>query len=196
MLAEAGWRDEDGDGVLEAHGALHAEDGTPFRFTLYTNSGNDENERMGVIIQDQLGQIGVEVDFQVVDFNVLVDIINAQEYDAYLLAWFLGWPDNPDSAFINTPENDIPGSGFNAESYTNPRVTELLNQARTVPGCDIEERAALYREVQQILQEDQRYLFLYAPRVMIAARGDLENFEPFPNVARWNIDTWSIARQS
>jgi hypothetical protein len=50
------------------------------------------------------------------------------------------------------PQNDVVGSGFNVSSYNNPKVNDLMNQAKTLPGCDQAKRAALYGQVQQILE--------------------------------------------
>src|SRR5690606_24774171 len=74
MLADAGWTDEDGVGVVECNGCGTAEDGTPFAFPLYTNQGNTRREAFGQIVQDQLSDGGIQVDFQTIDFNVLVDM--------------------------------------------------------------------------------------------------------------------------
>lgn len=45
--------------------------------------------------QDQLKQIGFEVDFQAIDFNTLLDIMDAQTFDAIVLGWRNGYPDDP-----------------------------------------------------------------------------------------------------
>ena len=54
MLAQAGWSDTDGDGVIE-------KDGEIFEFTILTNQGNDLRKRAVEIIQHQLGAIGIKV---------------------------------------------------------------------------------------------------------------------------------------
>jgi peptide/nickel transport system substrate-binding protein len=111
MLEEAGWVDEDGDGVREAHGALYAEDGTPLQFTLYTNEGNTRREAVGTLIQDQLAQVGAQVDFQTIDFNTLLDIMDSQTFDTIILGWRNGYPDDPDATQLFTPTSDVIGAG-------------------------------------------------------------------------------------
>jgi len=193
LLDEAGWRDEDGDGILEAHGALYAEDGTLFEFTMITNEGNDRRGAIGTIIQDQLSEIGMDVDFQVIDFNALLDIQDNQTFDTIILGWRNSYPDDPDMTQLFTPEADVVGGGSNFTSYNNPEFTDLNTQARTIPGCDEAERAVLYREMQVILQEDLPYMWLFAQNGMYAASNDVNGFDPFPVQWYWNIDRWAVA---
>lgn len=193
MLEEAGWTDEDGDGVREAHGALYAEDGTPFSFTLYTNEGNARREAIGTLIQDQLADVGVQVDFQTIDFNTLLDIMDSQTFDSVILGWRNSYPDDPDATQLFTPAGDVIPGGSNNTSYNNPEFVELNNQAKNVPGCAPEERAPLYAQMQAIFQQDLPYLPLFATNGMYAAGANVEGFDPRPSNLLWNVDEWSVA---
>jgi peptide/nickel transport system substrate-binding protein len=196
LLAEAGWRDEDGDGVLEAHGAQYAEDGTPFQFTLYTNEGNPRRAAIGQVVQDQLGQLGIQVDFQTIDFNALIDnVMLSQTFDALILGWREGFPDDPDQEQLFASTSDTVNAGSNFMSYNNPEVDRLLREALTMPGCDPEDRAPLYHEVERILQEDQPYVWLFVQDGMYAARAEVQNFDPLPAQPIWNVDAWSVISQ-
>ena len=64
LLEEAGWTDQDGDGVRECHGCLYAEEGTPLKLGLITNAGNETRESVGLIVQDQLGELGFDIEFE------------------------------------------------------------------------------------------------------------------------------------
>jgi peptide/nickel transport system substrate-binding protein len=192
LLAEAGWTDEDGDGVLEAHGAMYVEDGTPLAFTMITGAGDTTVEAVGQILQDQLNSVGADVDFQAIDFNTAVQQLVGQTFDAALLGWSLSYPDDPDFGFAFNPENDVVGGGFNFVSYNNPEVTDLLNQANNLPGCDLAGRAALYQQAQQKLVDEQPYVFLYTLKRFLAASSNLDGFAPYANQAFWNVDSWAL----
>jgi peptide/nickel transport system substrate-binding protein len=194
LLTEAGWIDDDNDPSTPrvAQGALYAEDGTVLEFDLITNSGNVTREAIGTVVQDQLGQIGARVNFQPIDFNVAIEQMTGQTYDAVILGWSLSFPDDPDFSFAFAPQNDVVGAGFNFVSYNNPEVTNLLNQANNLPGCDPTERAALYQQAQALLAEDQPYMFLFSATSLVVAQPNLQNFSPYPNQTRWNIDTWAL----
>jgi peptide/nickel transport system substrate-binding protein len=191
LLDEAGWRDEDGDGILEAHGALYAEDGTPLHLNLTVDAGDIARETAGEITTDHWTRIGVDVDYTPLDFNVAVEQLVGQTFDASLLWWQLPYPFDPDFSFAFNPENDIVGGGFNFVSYNNPEVSDLLNQANNLPGCDTEARKELYGQAQLELAQDAPYVFLYTPNTMYVARG-IEGFDPYPNQLYWNVPQWSV----
>ncbi|GIL12298.1 MAG: ABC transporter substrate-binding protein [Chloroflexota bacterium] len=195
MLDEAGFVDDDGnpDTPRVCQGCLYAEEGTPFRFVLYTNEGNTRRGAVGTIVQDQLKQIGIEVDFQAIDFNTLLDIMDAQTFDAFILGWRNGYPDDPDLTQILTPVSDIVGSGSNNTSYNNPRMVELNAKAKSLPGCDPVERTALYHEIQEIMQQDLPYIPLYVINGMYGANASVMGFDPYPSQLYWNVDTWYLA---
>ncbi len=199
LLAEAGWVDHDNDPTTPliatevAQAATGVEPGTPLEFELLTNAGNLARERIGQTIQSQLADIGIKVNFQAIDFGVLVQNIRAQAGDAFIIGWALGLPVDPDVTPFYTAAADQVGAGFAFTSYYNPELEDLLIQGRTVPGCGVEDRAAIYRQVNRILYRDQPYLYLYAGNVMYAAQGNVENWDPYPNFHTWNIDAWDAS---
>lgn len=195
LLDEAGFVDDDGDAATPrvAKGAMYAADGTPLKFTLYTNEGNSRRETIGTLVQDQLKQVGFEVDFQAIEFNTLLDIMDGQTFDAFILGWRNGYPDDPDQTQLFSSKSDVVGSGSNNASYSNPKLDELMEQARTLPGCDTAGRAEIYHQIQKIAQEDLPYIPLYSIEGMYAARSDVNGFSPYPSQLYWNIDTWSVA---
>jgi peptide/nickel transport system substrate-binding protein len=196
LLDDAGWVDDDGDPSTRrvAQGALYAEDGTPLSFSLLTNAGNTSNEAIGVLLQDQWGDLGVELDFQAIEFNTLVDNLVGQTFDAVLLFWGFAFPDDPSGISATFgPENDIVGSGFNMVSYNNPEVNELLDQAKTLPGCDPAERAQLYQQALEILHEELPWYWVATSIVPSIVRNDLANWNPIVGYPlRYNIDAWAL----
>jgi peptide/nickel transport system substrate-binding protein len=196
LLEEAGWTDTDGDGVRECHGCLYAEEGTLLAFTYETNAGNTSQEALGTLLQDQWGEIGAQVDFQAIDFGVLVEKFTAQNFDAVSIFWGFGFPFDPDGVdAVFGATNDTPGEGFNAVSYYNARVEELLDQARALPGCDIDERKAMYQEVYNILHEESPWIWLGIAQTLAVAQPWVEGYAPKPTAANENLyneDAWVI----
>jgi peptide/nickel transport system substrate-binding protein len=193
LLDEAGWP-LGPDGVRICQGCMYAEEGTPFEFELLTNAGNARREAVGVIIQDQLYELGINVDFQAIDWQTLLDTTaGAQTYDAAIMGWREGFPSDPDQIQIFSPSNDDPANqGSNAGSYYNPKFIELAVAANSVPGCAPEDRAKIYAEIQQLLLDDQPYLWLYVQNLMYAANVGVEGFDAYPNLPLWNIQTWRV----
>jgi len=197
MLDEAGWIDDDNDASTPrvAKGAMYAPDGMKFEFTIYGNNGNTRRTAEGTLIQDQLAQIGVKAEFEAIDFNTELDIMNGQTFDAIMLAWSNSYPDFPDATQLYTPQSDLPGSGSDFTSYNNPEFNKLNNQAKLTAGCKPEDRAPIFHQMEKIIQDDQPYLWLYTINGMYAAGANVEGFKPWPSNMLWNVDTWKVTGQ-
>ena len=196
QLAEAGFVDHDDDPgtpLVATEDALYAEAGSEFAFELLTNSGNVVREAAGTVIQDQLGQIGIAVDFQTQEFGALVQFLLGQDFDAIMIG-FTNLDQDTDARSVFTPVGDLVGGGFNFVSYSNDRVTELYDQALALPGCDFAERQALYHEVSQILHEDLPWWWLFAPKSMYAEANSVENWTPYAEMRYTNMADIAISQ--
>lgn len=189
LLAEAGFVDDDEDPstpLVATEDALYAEPGTPFAFELLTNSGNLVREAAGTVIQDQLGQIGIEVDFQTQEFGALVQFLLGQDFDAIMIG-FTNLDQDTDARNVFTPVGDLVGGGFNFVSYRNDRVTELYDEALALPGCSFEGRQALYHEISRILHEELPWWWLFAPFSMYAEANSVQNWMPYAETRYANM---------
>jgi peptide/nickel transport system substrate-binding protein len=197
LLDEAGFVDDDNDPATPrvAQGAMYAADGTPLRFTLFSNQGNTRREAVGTLVQDQLSQIGVQVDFQTIDFNTQLDIMDSQTFDAVILGWRNGYPDDPDATQLFTPAGDVVGGGSNDGSYYNPEFVSLNEQAKNIAGCDPADRAPIYHQMQEIFQQDLPYVPLFTISGMYAADASLTPWTPYGGGENlyWNVDTWAVS---
>lgn len=169
-------------------------------FELLTNAGNVIREAAGETVKAQLAEIGITVNYQAIEFGTLVDTILSQQYDAIILGWNLGLPFTPDMKWNLGIAADRPGAGFNTGSYYNQEFEDVLDMANALPAaedgsygaCDPDQRDQLYARAQQIVWEEQPYMFLYASNVMVAAQAELEGWDPVPYNVDWNIDAWSV----
>lgn len=196
LLAEAGFIDHDDDRstpLVATEDALYAEAGSEFAFELLTNSGNVVREAAGTVIQDQLGQIGIAVDFQTQEFGALVQFLLGQDFDAIMIG-FTNLDQDTDARSVFTPVGDLVGGGFNFVSYSNDRVTELYDLALALPGCDFAERQALYHEVSQILHEDLPWWWLFAPKSMYAEANSVQNWMPYAEMRYTNMADIAISQ--
>jgi len=193
MLAEAGWVDDDNDPstpLVATEDALYAEPGTPFTFTLFTNQGNTRRTAFGQIAQDQLSDIGVQVDFQTIDFNVLLDLMDAQTFDAVILGWQNGYPYTADMTQLFATVSDTIG-GDNFTSWHSAEFDALQLQALTLPGCDTAERAAIYAQAAQVYHEGLPYIAQFGTSGFFAWNSRVNGVDPFPNNMSYNISEWT-----
>lgn len=196
LLDEAGWISTGeplvagGDGLRTCQGCGTAAEGTPFEFTIM-NIGDVRNQ-VAIILQDQYAEIGVKVNVQVLDFNTMyTDQMGAQIYDAAVAGWRGALPFDPDQRAFFGSDNDILVDGFNFPSYQNAEVDALFDAIAT-GDCSPEAIIANAHRVQEILWDEQPYLWLYAFNSMYAAAPNIANFQPFPSFGAWNIDQWAV----
>ena len=82
--------------------------------------------------------------------------------EPHVLSWFF------DSSRIPGPRNE----GANRWRYRNPELDALFEAGRTT--TDLEERAAIYAEVQAILARDLPVLSLWQPQTVAVVRGEID----------------------
>lgn len=158
LLREAGWRDTDGDGILD-------KDGRPFRFSLITNNGNKVRENVAVLVQRQLRELGIQVDVELYEWSVFIrEKINARNYEATVLGWALGF--DPD--IYEIWHSSQIEKGFNFTAYHNPEVDRLIEAGRT--EFDREKRRKIYWKIHELINRDQPYTFLFVGEVTPALR--------------------------
>lgn len=158
LLAEAGWT-QDAGGIL-----LNAE-GEPFEFTLLADRGNPTRDQVYLYVQQAWQALGMQINIETTEWNTVLARYRRGEYDTRL-GWWVIKPD-PDLYDYFHTEGDL-----NQIFYSNAALDELLEQGRAT--TDQAERAVIYNEVQQILQQDQPGIFLHYPIEVRAVNNRLQ----------------------
>lgn len=184
MLEEAGWKDTDGDGIID-------KDGKPFEFTIITNHGNDMRKNAATIIQKDLKKVGIDVKIRVIEWAAFIkNFINKRKFEACLLGWGIG---------IDPSQIDIWNSKKTGESelnfitYQNPEVDRLLELG--VSTYNREERKKYYDEFQEIIAEDQPYTFLFVQYSLPIISSRFQGIEPAPIGIGYNFTEWFVPKQ-
>jgi len=181
LLAEAGWRDSDGDGILD-------KDGQPFAFTIVTNQGNDQRTKSGEIIQRRFREVGVDVKLRVIEWaSFLKEFINPGNFDATILGWTI--PIDPDGYNVWHSSKTGPGE-LNFVGFKNAEVDELLEKGRRT--LDQAQRKVYYDRFQEILAEEQPYTFLYVPDALPVVAARIHGIEPAPAGISYNFIKWYV----
>ena len=184
LLAEAGWKDTNGDGILD-------KDGQPFSFEIITNQGNDVRSKCAEIIQRRLAEVGIIVKIRVIEWAAFVnDFINKRKFDATLLGWTI--PLDPDIYDVWHSSKTAPEE-LNFVSYKNKEVDELLEKGRST--FDQKARKKCYDRIQEILAEEQPYAFLYAPDALPIIDARIRGVEPAPLGIGHNFIKWYVPKE-
>jgi peptide/nickel transport system substrate-binding protein len=183
LLAQAGWRERNADGIL-------VKNGKPFQFDLVTNQGNDERKKVAEIIQASLKDVGVAVEIRTIEWATLLkEWIRKRRFEAIVLGWGIGT--DPDQYNIWHSSKTAP-EDFNSISYANPEVDELLERGRTT--CVQNERTQYYRRIHEILAADQPYVFLYFRDDLPVVASRVRGVVAAPSGIRHNFREWYVPK--
>jgi peptide/nickel transport system substrate-binding protein len=168
LLAEAGWTDSDGDGLLD-------KEGQPLAFAIDTL---EEWRPLAEGVAGMLRELGLDAGVRFWEYSVVRDQLLACERQAYLDDW-------GDSAFdpvghfeakwATFAEGEPYGRG-NFSCYSNAQVDELTKAGET--EADPAKRQEIYAEAQQLVYDDAPAVFLILPDEAEAASDRVQNWEP------------------
>ncbi|MBE9545979.1 MAG: peptide-binding protein [Proteobacteria bacterium] len=183
LLAEAGWKDTDGDGILD-------KDGRPFAFEIITNQGNEIRAKCAEIIQRRLADTGITVKIRIIEWAAFIkEFINKRKFDATILGWTI--PLDPDLYDVWHSSKMGPEE-LNFISYKNDEVDELLEKGRNT--FDRKERKRCYDRIQEIMAEEQPYTFLYVPDALPIINARFRGIKPAPIGIGYNFIRWYVPK--
>jgi peptide/nickel transport system substrate-binding protein len=182
LLNEAGWKDTDGDGVLDK-----VIDGKkiPLRFEIKVNSGNAVRKSVALVLLDELKKHGVAASVRELDWTIFLNDVKNHQFDAVVLGWQMSTTE-PD-AYQVWHSSQAANKGSNAISYKNARVDQILEVYRR--EFDVQKRIQMYKEFQEIIHDEQPYTFLYVGKRVSAVHRRFQGVEVFPDGLR-PIDWW------
>ncbi len=182
LLKEAGFQLKDG--------ALHDARGNRVEFELLTNSGNDQRENIGVMLKEDLAQLGIKVNFKPMEFNVLIGRYDTGEWEASIMGLGGGSPLEPHDGFnvwrsdgalhmFNQRKPDAQGRVDISDRYPwEKELDEIFEKAAQT--FDEKKRGELYDRYQEIVYEQQPFIYLFSPLQIVAVRDRLQNIDPTP----------------
>ena len=195
LLEEVGWRDEDGDGVREAHGVESVEDGTRLSLTMNGYTGFDTLDLIELAVQEDLANIGMEVQIENQEFAVIFGTWDdgsprmLGDYD--ILIYDAGLFAEPGADIANrygpdkVPSADNPG-GENIYRWVREDVGERIEAANSSP--DLEVRRENFCMVADAIRED----IITFPILQFAEGSAYSNRLHGYAVSTWEWSTWDV----
>ena len=183
LLAQAGWKEKNSDGIL-------VKNGKPFKFTILTNQGNQQRLMTAQIVQQRLRFVGIDVKIRIVEWaTFLKEFVNKGNFEVVMLAWSIS--QDPDMYDVWHSSKTNPGE-LNFIGYKNPELDRLLVEGRS--SFDMEKRKRAYFRIQEILAEDQPYTFLYVPDALPVVSARIRGVEPAPAGIGHNQIKWYVPK--
>ena len=183
LLAQAGWREKNADGIL-------MREGKPFQFTILTNQGNQQRLLSAQIIQQRLKYVGIDVKIRIVEWaTFLKEYIDKGKFEVVMLAWNIS--QDPDMYDVWHSSKTNPGE-LNFIGFKNAEVDRLLVEGRST--FDMAKRKQAYFRIQEILAEEQPYTFLYVPDALPTVSARIRGVEPAPAGIGHNQIKWYVPK--
>jgi peptide/nickel transport system substrate-binding protein len=149
LLDEAGWKDSDGDGIRD-------KDGMPLRFKFAYSTGQLFYEQLAKLLKEAGAKVGIDVIPDPYEWSVFIERFQEHQFDALVIGSGGTIEFDPYQYFHSS---QIADRGDNVESYSNPEVDKLLEEARRT--LDEDKRYALYHKFHRIIHDEQPFTFLY-----------------------------------
>jgi peptide/nickel transport system substrate-binding protein len=183
LLNEAGWKNDHGDGLLY-------KDGKPLSFTVVYGAGNPAVQKIAELIQESLRQAGIDLKLERLTFAQLIEQLDDWKFEACMLAWALDINDDPSQLWASS-EADIKKSS-NAIGYKNPVADKLMEAAKL--EYDDAKRAAIYRQLHQVIHDDYPVCFLFNPHEILIVSDRFQNVNLFAPRPCFDLMTWWVPR--
>jgi peptide/nickel transport system substrate-binding protein len=155
----------------QAKALLEAEGVTDLSFELTHEAGSKVDEQLAIMIQQQLGQVGIDVNLRKVDPAQTIPVLIDGDFELSPAYWTNDVID-PDQKTTFSMGGDSNNNFFTR--YDNPAAAKLVAQARV--ETDPDRRRELYYEIQRIAMEDSVMFDLY--------------YSPFRNISRTNVENF------
>jgi peptide/nickel transport system substrate-binding protein len=169
LLAEAGWKDTNGDGVLD-------KGGKPFEFELKVGSPRRFYTQVAAQLGDAAKKVGIRMTLRQLEWATFIQDYQERRFDSAVLyeSFSDPWIDSYESFHSS---QDVPNGG-NAAGWHNPAADTLLEGMRT--EFDNAARDKMYQEFCRVFIEDQPVTLLAHGRVGVLQNGRFEGAKVRP----------------
>lgn len=171
-------------GFYYKNNQLYDKKGNIVEFDLYTNAGNTEREAIGVMIKQDLADIGIKVNFKPVEFNSLVNkLTNSYDWDMVIMG-LTGSPLEPHNG-----KNVWASNGtlhlFN-QRPVNYKKDDRLPWEKELDNLfdaaalklNFKDRKVYYDKYQKIIYDEKPIIYLYSSTRIVAIRKKFKNIFP------------------
>lgn len=149
LLAEAGWIDRDGNGILEN------EEGVEFEFEFTRSSGGQTAERMQKYLIDRCAAIGIRCTPNIVDWSLYDQILKNRNFDAIAMGWSASAPESDPKQIWHTDSIQNQGHNFIQWSAGQDQYIDAIKAE-----LDFQKRMDIFHQFHSLVHEEQPYTFI------------------------------------
>lgn len=139
------------------------------------NAGNEVDEQIAILLQQQLGNVGITLNLQKMDPSQTWDMLINGEYDLSVMYWTNDILD-PDQKTTFVLGHDVNMNYMTR--YQNDEVKQLVADARL--EMDPAKREAMYAQIQKLAKADVHWIDLYYSPYISVTRKGVESFGQNP----------------
>ena len=177
LLAEAGWKDSDGDGILD-------KDGKPLTLNFVYYSGRAELPIFAEATQADAKKVGFDIKLKNVDYNVLDGMGQRGEFDLIISNIITANTGDPEIYMNWYWKTNINGSNpQNGAGYSNPKY-DALSDSLSIE-FDAAKRKDLIISMEQILMDDAAAIFFGYPKTNMINSTNIVGAEILPADYYW-----------
>jgi len=149
LLDDAGYKDNDGNGIREDA------NGNELNFVFTLRAENTDEIKAGQMISSMVKEAGINLEIETVDDGVLIDKIYSGDFDMFIWGWGADLDPTTILAVMSTDEI----GNLSDCNYSNKEYDNLLVLQKT--KMDPKERQQDVWKMQKILYEDAPYIILW-----------------------------------
>ena len=185
-----------GDGFHMQNGTLLDKSGNPVEFSIVTNAGSKPRERVSVLIQEDLGKIGIKVNLVPLDFPSLLERISQKfNYECAILGFRnVGLdPNEQMNIWLSSaedhawsPQQKAPETAWEAE------IDKLMRAQASTPN--LKKRKEAFDRVQEIVYEQAPFIYLINQNALSAVSTSVAGASPgilYPQTF-WNAERLTL----
>lgn len=172
ILAEAGWKDTDGNGILDK-----VIDGqkTELEISYSYNSGNSLREMIGLLMQRVFYQSGIKLNIKALEWSLYLDELKKHKCQLWYQGWVTGPGLDDNKQLFHTSSSN---GGSNYGSFGNAESDKILDEIRV--EFDTTRRKELYYKWQEIEHNQVPYIYLYVQTYRNCIHKRFENIHAGP----------------
>ena len=181
LLAESGWEDHDGDGILDHNGQ-------PLAFEVLAPSESEVRKDVCLLLERDLARIGVRATPRLMEWGAVQAAVAKGNFDAFVNRWIEPTQVDLEGIWHSAPPG-VPT--FNFGHYANHEVDQLL--VKVAAASDFETQKPLLDRIQALIVADQPYTFLVENTRLVGVNSRIHGAKINDATLFFNVDEWEIA---